>query len=86
MHFKSPRAGVVRIPPPRFCFAMKACCRHGDGSNHVKLKPIDIRTIWPMRWKHGLRDDLVIDNPSDSLRAGDLVKPSPEPQQPGKAS
>ena len=55
-----------------------------DDSNHVKRKPITIRTdLGNALEAAGVStDDRIIDNPPDSLQAGDLVKPSPEPQAP----
>jgi len=91
MHFKFPAtAGVVRIPATALLFRDEGMLvATVDASNHVALKPIDIRTdLGNAVEATGLAaDDRVIDNPSDSLRAGDLVKPSPEPEQAGgKAS
>ena len=91
MHFKLPAAaGVVRIPATALLFRDEGMLvATVDDSNHVKLKPIDIRTdLGNAVEATGLAaDDRVIDNPSDSLRAGDLVKPSPEPEPAGgKAS
>jgi len=91
MHFKFPAtAGVVRIPATALLFRDEGMMvATVDDTNHVKLKPIDIRTdLGNAVEATGLSaDDLVIDNPSDSLRAGDLVKPAPEPEQAGgKAS
>jgi RND family efflux transporter MFP subunit len=91
MHFKFPAtAGVVRIPATALLFRDEGMLvATVDGTNHVTLKPIDIRTdLGNAVEATGLApDDRVIDNPSDSLRAGDLVKPSPEPEQAsGKAS
>jgi RND family efflux transporter MFP subunit len=91
MHFKFPAtAGVVRIPATALLFRDEGMLvATVDGNNHVILKPIDIRTdLGNAVEATGISaDDQVIDNPSDSLRAGDLVKPSPEPEQAGgKAS
>jgi RND family efflux transporter MFP subunit len=87
MHFKFPAtAGVVRIPATALLFRDEGMLvATVDNTNHVKLKPIDIRTdLGNAVEATGLAaDDQVIDNPSDSLRAGDLVKPSPEPAQAG---
>jgi hypothetical protein len=51
-----------------------------DANNHVRIKPVEIRTdLGDAVEATGLdADDRVIDNPPDSLRAGDEVKPSPE--------
>jgi RND family efflux transporter MFP subunit len=91
MHFKFPAtAGVVRIPATALLFRDEGMLvATVDANNHVTLKPIDIRTdLGNAVEATGISaDDLVIDNPSDSLRAGDLVKPSPEPEPAGaKAS
>jgi multidrug efflux pump subunit AcrA (membrane-fusion protein) len=87
MHFKFPAtAGVVRIPATALLFRDEGMLvATVDGSNHVHLKKIDIRTdLGNAVEATGLSpDDVVIDNPSDSLREGDLVKPSPEPAQAG---
>jgi len=85
MHFKFPAtAGVVRIPATALLFRDEGMLvATVDGTNHVVLKPINIRTdLGNAVEATGLAaDDRVIDNPSDSLRAGDVVKPSPEPEQ-----
>jgi RND family efflux transporter MFP subunit len=89
MHFKFPAtAGVVRVPATALLFRDEGMLvATVDSSNHVQLKPIDIRTdLGNAVDATGLSaDDVVIDNPSDSLRAGDLVKPRPEAAAPGGA-
>jgi RND family efflux transporter MFP subunit len=89
MHFKLPAAaGVVRIPATALLFRDEGMLVGTvDDSNHVQLKPIDIQTdLGSAVDATGVAPgDRVIDNPSDSLRAGDLVKPSLEPDKAGKA-
>jgi hypothetical protein len=55
-----------------------------DSGNHVKLKPITVRTdLGNAVEATGLTTaDRVIDNPPDSLLPGDVVKQSPEPAAP----
>jgi hypothetical protein len=52
-----------------------------DSAGRVKLNPIDVETdLGSAVEATGLSPgDRVIDNPSDSLQAGDLVKASQEP-------
>ena len=87
MHFKLPATkGVVRIPATALLFRDEGMLVGTvDETNHVKLKPITISTdLGNAVEATGISpEDRVIDNPSDSLRAGDLVKPSPEPEQAG---
>jgi RND family efflux transporter MFP subunit len=89
MHFKlSATKGVVRVPATALLFRDEGMLvATVDETNHVKLKPIAISTdLGNAVEATGISPgDRVIDNPSDSLRAGDLVKPSPEPEQAGKA-
>ena len=78
-----PRSGAVRVPATALMFRDEGMVvATVDASNHVMLKPINIRTdLGDAVEATGLAaDDRVIDNPPDSLRAGDLVKPSPEPE------
>jgi RND family efflux transporter MFP subunit len=83
MQFKFPATqGVVRVPATALMFRDEGMVvATVDDSNHVKIKPIDIRTdLGDAVDATGLSaTDRVIDNPPDSLRAGDTVKPSPEP-------
>ncbi len=89
MHFKFPAAGgVLRIPATALMFRDEGMMvATVDGGNHVKFKPITIRTdLGNAVEATGLTTaDQVIDNPPDSLVAGDVVKPSPEPQAPAGA-
>jgi RND family efflux transporter MFP subunit len=84
MQFKFPATqGVIRVPATALMFRDQGMVvATVDDSNHVKLKPIDIRTdLGEEVEATGLSaTDRVIDNPPDSLRAGDAVKPSPEPE------
>jgi RND family efflux transporter MFP subunit len=86
MHFKFPAAsGVLRIPATALMFRDQGMLvATVDSGNHVRLKPITIRTdLGNAVDATGLTtDDHVIDNPPDSLVAGDVVKPSPEPTAP----
>lgn len=87
MHFKFPAtAGVIRVPATALLFRDQGMMvAVVDGRNHVRIKPIDIRTdLGDYVEATGVSpDDRVIDNPPDSLRAGDEVKPSPEPEKKG---
>jgi RND family efflux transporter MFP subunit len=84
MLFKFPATqGVIRVPATALMFRDQGMVvATVDDSNHVKIKPIDIRTdLGEEVEATGLSaTDRVIDNPPDSLRAGDAVKPSPEPE------
>jgi RND family efflux transporter MFP subunit len=84
MQFKFPATqGVIRVPATALMFRDQGMVvATVDDSNHVKIKPIDIRTdLGEEVEATGLSaTDRVIDNPPDSLRAGDAVKPSPEPE------
>jgi hypothetical protein len=53
-----------------------------DSGNHARLKPIAIHTdLGDAVEATGLSaDDRLIDNPPDSLRDGDPVRSSPEPE------
>jgi RND family efflux transporter MFP subunit len=86
MHFKFAAAnGVLRIPATALMFRDQGMLvATVDSSDHVKLKPITIRTdLGDAVEATGLTtDDKVIDNPPDSLLAGDVVKPSPERRAP----
>jgi RND family efflux transporter MFP subunit len=90
MHFKFPAAGgVLRVPATALMFRDEGMLvATVDSDNHVKLKPIIIRTdLGTAVEATGLTTaDRVIDNPPDSLLAGDVVKPSPEPAAPTGAS
>jgi RND family efflux transporter MFP subunit len=83
MHFKFPAAkGLVHIPATALLFRDEGMLAATvDGAGHVKLNPIDIETdLGNAVEATGLNPgDRVIDNPSDSLQAGDLVKASQEP-------
>jgi RND family efflux transporter MFP subunit len=83
MQFKFPAAqGVIRVPATALMFRDEGMVvATVDARNHVRIKPIDIRTdMGDYVEATGIStDDRVIDNPPDSLRAGDAVKPSPEP-------
>jgi RND family efflux transporter MFP subunit len=85
MHFKFAAAqGVIRIPATALLFRDEGMMvATVDSSNHVKLKVIAINTdLGNAVEATGVAPgDRVIDNPSDSLRAGDLVKPSTEAQK-----
>ena len=87
MHFKFPAmAGVIRVPATALLFRDQGMMvAVVDGHNHVRIKPIEIRTdLGDYVEATGISPaDRVIDNPPDSLRAGDEVKPSPEPQKKG---
>ena len=84
MHFKFPAAnGVIRIPATALMFRDEGMVvAVVEGGDRVKIKPVDIRTdLGESVEATGLSpDDRVIDNPPDSLRAGDSVKSSPEPE------
>jgi RND family efflux transporter MFP subunit len=83
MHFRFPAAaGVIRVPATALLFRDEGMMvATVDDANHVRIKPITIRTdLGNAVDATGLgADDRVIDNPPDSLRAGDTVKPIPEP-------
>lgn len=86
MHFKFPAAeGVLRVPATALMFrdAGMMVATVGSG-NHIRLKPVTIRTdLGNAVEATGLSTaDKAIDNPPDSLVAGDVVKPSPEPAAP----
>ena len=85
MHFKFAAAqGVIRIPATALLFRDEGMMvATVDNSNHVKLKVITINTdLGNAVEATGVSPgDRVIDNPSNSLRAGDVVKPSAEPQK-----
>ena len=85
MQFKFPATqGVIRVPATALLFRDEGMMvATVDDSNHVKIKPIDIRTdLGDAVEATGLSvSDRVIDNPPDSLRAGDAVKPSSEPEK-----
>ena len=82
MHFKFPATqGVIRVPATALMFRDEGMVvATVDDSNHVKMKPIDIRTdLGDYVEATGINtNDMVIDNPPDSLRGGDTVKPSPK--------
>jgi RND family efflux transporter MFP subunit len=84
MLFKFPASrGVIRVPATALMFRDQGMVvATVDDANHVKIKPVDIRTdLGDSVEATGLSaTDRVIDNPPDSLRAGDTVKPSPEPE------
>jgi multidrug efflux system membrane fusion protein len=86
MHFKFPAAdGVLQIPATALMFRDEGMMvATVDSGNHVRLKPITIRTdLGNSVQATGLTTaEQVIDNPPDSLVAGDVVKPSPEPVAP----
>jgi multidrug efflux pump subunit AcrA (membrane-fusion protein) len=88
MHFKFPVAkGLVHIPATALMFRDEGMLAATvDGSGHVKLNPIAIQTdLGNAVEATGLNPgDRVIDNPSDSLQPGDLVKASPKPAQKGE--
>jgi RND family efflux transporter MFP subunit len=84
MHFKfTATDGVLRVPATALLFRdagmMVATV---DGGNQARLRPISIRTdLGDAVEATGLSPaDRVIDNPPDSLRDGDPVRSSPEPQ------
>ena len=81
MHFKFPASGgVLRIPATALMFRDEGMMvATVDDSNHVKLKPIIIRTdLGNAVEATGISlSDRVIDNPPDSLLAGDLVEHAP---------
>ena len=85
MHFKFAAAqGVIRIPATALLFRDEGMMvATVDNTNHVRLKVITINTdLGNAVEATGVSPgDRVIDNPSDSLRAGDIVKPSAEPQK-----
>ena len=74
MHFKFPAAdGILQIPATALIFRDEGMMvATVDAGNHVKLKPINIRTdLGNSVQATGLSlDDKVIDNPPDSLVAG----------------
>jgi RND family efflux transporter MFP subunit len=84
MHFRFPASrGVMRVPATALLFRDEGMMvAVVDAGNHVRIKPIDIKTdLGNAVEATGLSSaDRVIDNPPDSLRAGDEVKPSPEPE------
>jgi RND family efflux transporter MFP subunit len=86
MHFKFPASdGVVQVPATALMFRDEGMMvATVDATNHVRLKPINIRTdLGNAVQATGLStEDRVIDNPPDSLVAGDVVKPSAEPAAP----
>jgi RND family efflux transporter MFP subunit len=85
MQFKFPASqGVMRVPATALLFRDEGMMvATVDDSNHVKIKPINIHTdLGDSVEATGLSvSDRVIDNPPDSLRAGDAVKPSSEPEK-----
>ena len=85
MHFKfAATKGVIRIPATALLFRDEGMMvATVDSSNHVQLKVIAINTdLGNAVEATGVNPgDRVIDNPSDSLRAGDVVKPSAEAQK-----
>jgi len=84
MQFKFPASqGVMRVPATALLFRDEGMMvATVDDSNHVKIKPIEIHTdLGDAVEATGLSvSDRVIDNPPDSLRAGDVVKPSSKPE------
>jgi RND family efflux transporter MFP subunit len=84
MHFKFPASqGVIRIPATALLFRDEGMMvATVDDGNHVVIKPINVTTdLGDAVEATGLSaDDQVIDNPPDSLRAGDSVKPSAKPE------
>jgi RND family efflux transporter MFP subunit len=84
MHFRFPATqGVMRVPATALLFRDEGMVvAVADGDNRVRIKPIDVKTdLGNAVEATGLSPaDRVIDNPPDSLRAGDEVKPSPEPE------
>jgi RND family efflux transporter MFP subunit len=84
MHFKFPATvGVVRVPATAVMFRDEGMVvATVDGTNHVHIKPITVQTdLGDAVEASGITaKDQVIDNPPDSLRDGDPVKPSPEPE------
>jgi RND family efflux transporter MFP subunit len=86
MHFKFPAAaGLLRVPATALMFRDEGMLvATVDSGNHVKLKPITVRTdLGNAVEATGLTTaDRVIDNPPDSLLPGDVVKQSPEPAAP----
>jgi RND family efflux transporter MFP subunit len=84
MHFKFPATvGVVRVPATAVMFRDEGMVvATVDGNNHVHIKPITVQTdLGDAVEATGITaKDQVIDNPPDSLRDGDPVKPSPEPE------
>jgi len=89
MHFKFPAAaGLLRVPATALMFRDEGMLvATVDSGNHVKLKPITVRTdLGNAVEATGLTTaDRVIDNPPDSLLPGDVVKPSPESAAPDGA-
>ena len=85
MQFKFPASqGVMRVPATALLFRDEGMMvATVDDSNHVKIKPIEIHTdLGDAVEATGLSvSDRVIDNPPDSLRAGDVVKPSSKPEK-----
>ena len=88
MHFEFPASkGVIRIPATALLFRDEGMMvAVVDSSNHAQIKPVEIRTdLGDYVEATGIGpDDLVIDNPPDSLRAGDAVKPT-QAAEPKKA-
>jgi RND family efflux transporter MFP subunit len=84
MHFHFPASqGVIRVPATALLFRDEGMVvAVVDDGNHVRIKPIEIKTdLGNAVEATGLSpSDRVIDNPPDSLRAGDEVKPSAEPE------
>ena len=84
MHFKFPAAqGVIRVPATALMFRDEGMVvATVDSTNHARIKPISVQTdLGDTVEATGITAaDLVIDNPPDSLRDGDPVKPAPEPQ------
>jgi RND family efflux transporter MFP subunit len=84
MHFRFPASrGVMRVPATALLFRDEGMVvAVVDSGKHVRIKSIDIKTdLGNAVEATGLSAaDQVIDNPPDSLRAGDEVKPSPEPE------
>jgi len=73
-----PGKGTLRVPATALMFRDQGMMvATVDGSNHVVLKPVTIVTDFgnAVEVSSGLSpDDRVIDNPPDSLRAGDPVR------------
>jgi RND family efflux transporter MFP subunit len=84
MHFKFPAgAGLIRVPATALMFRDEGMMvATVDSGNHARLKPIAIHTdLGDAVEATGLSaDDRLIDNPPDSLRDGDPVRSSPEPE------
>jgi RND family efflux transporter MFP subunit len=84
MHFKFPASqGVVRVPATALMFRDEGMMvATVDSSNHTRIKPITVQTdLGDAVEATGITgEDRVIDNPPDSLRDGDPVKPSAKPE------